>query len=361
MVIQSLDQVSPDWLTATLKARGILERGAVKSIAFDSESLNRGFVSNIATLRLEYSPDVLGNPPSSLFLKMSKPDVHAELLARGCHEVAFYQAVAGIAHDLPIPMIFDVECDGTTKRSHILMQDLAGTHFQKPLPIPPPIRQCELIVESLARVHARWWNSPRLGVELGERLDETRAKATLERLKASLAPFTDYLGDALLPQQKRAFEQIFASDFLERRTARLMALKNVTLIHGDAHTGNLMLPNDPTRDDVVLVDWHLWEINVATIDLAFLIALHWSPQRRAYLERTLLQRYYDTLIANGVTKYDWNDFWDDYRDAVIIMTLIPIGQYRRNSPAGVVWFGLQDSMAAFEDLECAELLEHQGV
>lgn len=356
MVIQSPDQVSPDWLTAKLQERGALSRGSVSGITFDSESFNKGFVSNIANLHIEYSSDAEGKLPSTLFLKMSKPDVHPELLARGCHEVAFYQAVAGMEDNLPIPLLYDAECDAATNRSHILMQDLAGTHFQKPLPIPPSVRYCEMIVESLARVHARWRNSPRLGVELGERLDQARAEATLDRLRMSLAPFMDYLGDALLPQQKHAFFQIFASDFLDRRAARLMALKNVTLIHGDAHTGNLMLPNDPQRDGVVLVDWHLWEINVATIDLAFLIALHWSPQRRAAFELPLLQRYYDTLVAAGVSGYAWHDFWDDYRDAVIIMTLIPIGQYRRGSPAGVVWFGLQDSMAAFEDLKCAELL-----
>src|SRR5258708_2504004 len=165
---------------------------------------------------------------------MSKREVDPELRSRGCHEVAFYQAVAGMTHDLPLPLVYDAECDGATNRSHILMQNLADTHFQKPLPIPPPVHYCEMIVESLAQVHARWWNSPRLGTQLGERLEKARADATLERLRNSLAPFMDYLGDALLPQQQRAYAQIFTSDFLDRRAERLMGLKNVTLIHGDA-------------------------------------------------------------------------------------------------------------------------------
>jgi hypothetical protein len=107
---------------------------------------------------------------------------------------------------------------------------------------------------------------------------------------------------------------------------------------------------------VILVDWQLWDIYLATFDLAFLMALHWSPQRRALLEQPLLRHYHATLLAQGVAGYTWDDLWRDYRQAVIIMALIPIGQFRRNSPAGVVWFGLQDSMAAFEDLHCAELL-----
>lgn len=133
-------------------------------------------------------------------------------------------------------------------------------------------------------------------------------------------------------------------------------MKHVTLIHGGAHTGNLMLPQDEEKDQVILIDWQLWDINVAAIDLAFLMALHWSPQRRALLEKNLLQRYYDHLQMWGVTNYEWADLWNDYRESVIIMSLIPIAQFRRKSPTGVIWFGLQDSMAAFDDLNCAELL-----
>jgi hypothetical protein len=100
----------------------------------------------------------------------------------------------------------------------------------------------------------------------------------------------------------------------------------------------------------------LWDINIAAIDLTLLMALHWSPQRRAVLERPLLRRYYDRLVTNGLGDYSWDNLWCDYREAVIVMTRIPIGQFRRQSPAGRVWCGVQDSTAAFEDLHCAELL-----
>ena len=133
-------------------------------------------------------------------------------------------------------------------------------------------------------------------------------------------------------------------------------MRPVTLIHGDAHMGNLMLPRETEHQRVILIDWHLWNIHLATIDLAFLIALHWSPGRRLLLEKPLLQRYHDHLLEHGVTGYTWDNLWQDYRMAVIVMTLIPIGQFRRKSPAGVIWFGLQDSMVAFEDLDCGEML-----
>ena len=107
---------------------------------------------------------------------------------------------------------------------------------------------------------------------------------------------------------------------------------------------------------MILIDWHRWSIDVPLYDLAFLIALHWSAERRAALERPLLRHYYEHLLRHGVTAYSWEDCWNDYRASVIVMTLIPIGQFRRQMPAGVIWYGMEQSVAAFNDLACAELL-----
>ena len=86
------------------------------------------------------------------------------------------------------------------------------------------------------------------------------------------------------------------------------------------------------------------------------MALHWSAERRVALEQPLVRRYYETLTARGVASNAWHDCWDDYRAAVIVMALIPIGQLRRGMPTGVVWYGMEQSVAAFNDLGCWELL-----
>jgi hypothetical protein len=105
-----------------------------------------------------------------------------------------------------------------------------------------------------------------------------------------------------------------------------------------------------------LIDWQLWEVNVATNDLAFLMAHKWSPYRRAALERSLLQEYHERLTSHGVANYDWDTCWRDYRESVILMTLVPIGQFRRKQHPAVIWTGLENIMAAFQDLSCEELL-----
>ena len=356
MGLQYIEQMTPDWLTEKLQATTTLQQGKVTHIETSSETFNEGFIADITKFRVSYSNNATGSLPANILLKSARPNLHPELAGRSSHEAQFYEAIASLEIDLPIPSCYNVDHDPSKHQAHILMMDLSETHFQKPLPLPPSNRHCEMIVESLAKVHAACWNSPLLGKEIGEQLDLEKANAMERRLVETVPAFFDYLGDALLPQQRQSIEQIIASNFLSRLSHRLNAMKQVTLIHGDAHTGNLMLPRDKEKDQVILIDWQLWDINVAAIDLAFLMALHWSPQRRALLEKSLLRRYYEHLQIWGVSNYDWADLWNDYRESVIIMSLIPIGQFRRKSPTGVIWFGLQDSLAAFEDLNCVELL-----
>ena len=263
--------------------------------------------------------------------------------------------MAGLQPSGAVPTCYFAAVDDTEEAA-LLLEDLSPTHTQRPLPIPPSNRLCEMVVESLAQLHAQWWNHPDLGTGIGTALTEEQARQSRARLEGTFPQFVDYLGDALLPAQRGILERTLASSYLTGLAERLCALRQVTLIHGDAHIGNLMLPRDPLTQRVVLVDWHLWDIHLATFDLAFLIALHWSPARRAALEIPLLRHYHHHLTDFGVENYPWTDFWNDYRRGVILMTLIPIGQFRRGSPAGLIWFGLQDSLAAFSDLDCAELL-----
>lgn len=354
--LQTIESVTPEWLTRILKANGSLVEGEVAQIEEDDKTYNQGQVADITRLAIQYTQSATGLLPTNLLLKQPKWNLHPELRNRSSHEAKFYAAIAELGVRLPLPTCYSVAYNETAQTSHILMADLSATHFQRPLPIPPSQAHCKLIVESLAQVHAIWWNSSKLGTEIGERLTADAATAINQRLVATLPSFFDFFGDALLVTQRQAIEKIVESDFLTRLSARLCELRNVTLIHGDAHTGNLLLPRDATVDGVILIDWQLWAINVAAIDLAFLMALHWSPQRRAELEKPLLQHYHKQLLANGVNGYLWDELWHDYRESVMIMSLIPIGQFRRKSPIGVVWFGLESALVAFEDLHCAELL-----
>jgi thiamine kinase-like enzyme len=356
MRITQISDMRPEVLTEILSGCGVLRAGSITAVACDMESSQKGFISKVATFNVMYSGDAEGDLPHRLFLKVTKSALHPEYRQVGQHEVSFYTTILPPAHELPVPHCYYAEWDTDTQHAALLLADLSHSHGQRPLPLPPAVAQCERIAESLARIHAQWWNHPQLGKTLGTPLTPDEADSSLKRLHASYPHFMEYLGDTLLPAQRSAYERILASSFLPRRAERLRAQQTVTLIHGDAHANNLMLPNDHANGQAILIDWHRWSIDVPLYDLAFLIALHWSAERRAALEQSLLRRYYDHLLRHGVSAYSWEDCWNDYRASVIVMALIPIGQFRRQMPAGVIWYGMEQSVAAFNDLGCAELL-----
>ena len=49
-----------------------------------------------------------------------------------------------------------------------------------------------------------------------------------------------------------------------------------------------------------------------------------TEERRRANEDALLHTYHDTLVANGVTGYDFDTFFDDYRLGVMYGWIIPV-------------------------------------
>jgi hypothetical protein len=99
-----------------------------------------------------------------------------------------------------------------------------------------------------------------------------------------------------------------------------------TLAHGDAHVWNLLYPRADGAPGIYLIDWDAWRIGRGAFDLAYMMALHWYPERRARLEAPLIERYHAGLLAHGVTDYSLDRLWEDYRLAVIGHLATPVWQ-----------------------------------
>ena len=130
---------------------------------------------------------------------------------------------------------------------------------------------------------------------------------------------------------------------------------NVTLVHGDAHCWNVFLPRDG-GDDLRLFDWDAWRIGIAATDLAYMMAVHWYPDRRRNLEHALLDRYHATLLRHGVRGYDRQALAEDYRLAVLMQLATPIWQASYDIPPVIWWNNLERVMLAVDDLGCRDLL-----
>ena len=154
MLIDTPEKLTPAVLTEVLRADGALKSGVVTAIERDASAPGHGLVSNIARLRLTYSAEAPNSLPNRLFLKTSRPGMHPEIAAYEKHEVDFYQLAAQQHGALPAPHCYKAGFDDETSNAYVLLDDLSETHVQRPLPLPPSNRGCELIVETLADLHA---------------------------------------------------------------------------------------------------------------------------------------------------------------------------------------------------------------
>ena len=145
----------------------------------------------------------------------------------------------------------------------------------------------------------------------------------------------------------------------ERNVRKHLAERErITLIHGDAHLGNFLYPHDPEIDKLYIIDWEGWQISVGgTTDLAYMIALHWSPEIRHSMERCLIKFYYMAMLKHGVRNYSWDDCWHEYRLSTIGNLITPLWQWSAKRPIAEWWPLLENAILACQDLECAELMD----
>lgn len=284
--------------------------------------------------------------PTAAVLKVSHPGF-------GQEELPFYQSVAPLIECPVVPGYFAGGSDEPTQRTWLLMEDLSASH-ERPsdAPLPPTFARSAQVVEALARFHAAGWDQGSV---------EGIGPTLWERLRAS---------DWLEAASERLFRQ--AGDTLDDRTRALYArwlrnfpalaerarrLRGVTLVHGDAHVWNWMLPRQGTAAGPKLLDWDGWHVGAGVWDLAYMMALYWDREVRQRFEARLLDRYHASLSASGVRGYSRDALQQDYRLAVLLHLRTPIARYARNMSPYVWWPQLTRIQHAVEDLRCLEMLE----
>jgi len=79
---------------------------------------------------------------------------------------------------------------------------------------------------------------------------------------------------------------------------------------------------DPERSRITVVDWQTVGIGLPGRDLAYFTATSLDPALRSQIERDLVEHYHRSLLGYGVTDYDVDTCWRDYRLGVVQAPLL---------------------------------------
>jgi hypothetical protein len=344
--------VSPERLTEMLQRAGRLGRGG-RVVGVVEEPARTTLISTLTRLRLEYEGDAK-TAPAHLLIKTPRTDGPVSFVEQGRRETAFYIDVAPRSPRDSVAQCFDAIGRDGDGPCHVLIEDLSETHHVVgEWPVPPSRGDCERLLSAYARFHAAWWDHGELGTRIGRFMTEAEVDAMRAALATHWATLRAMLGDRLTAECADRFARLL--DAIPRLNQRYQS-PHLTIIHGDAHVWNALFPYDDAGS-VTIIDWASWRIDTGARDLAYMMALHWYPERRARLEQPLLRHYHAELVRHGVRGYDVDALLADYRLAALRQLTIPVWQASAKLPPAVWWGHLERSMRAFEDLGCAALLE----
>lgn len=225
-------------------------------------------------------------------------------------EASFYRDLADTA-GVNTTRCRHVGIDTESGHGLVIMDDVvaAGGRFLTALDPYSP-EQALASLDQLAALHANHWGGRNLGGHgwLRHRLADL-AESPLRTVGELQALIDDPRGDPLPDAIKDA----------ERVTRALGALVRfteghaTTLVHGDAHAGNLFVLRGATS----LIDWQLLQRANWGLDVAYHLGAVLSVEDRRAAERDLLDHYLARLAARGVAAPGRDEAWRIYRASVV--------------------------------------------
>ncbi len=281
VIPQELSGITADWLSAVLGAdiRGVKIRDAHEGTTGRGE------------LTIDSAPGA--GLPQSLFVKLPPSDAAQRAFVvssgMGKREALFYRQLAS---EVPVrvPRCYHAYTDDTGDHYIMLLEPLeasgctfrnASTHYSS--------RYLEAMMEQFALLHAAFWDSPRFAADL-DWLEPPRQH-----------PIAVTLVEQALSQHGATQPPVFheLSELYLANTDAIHALWNQgvpTLVHGDAHDGNLFMDGDRPG----FLDWALVARAPAMRDVGYFLAATLLPGDREHLLVPLLDSYRDGLLAAGV-------------------------------------------------------------
>ena len=140
-----------------------------------------------------------------------------------------------------------------------------------------------------------------------------------------------------------------------RAVAALIDTPPHTVMHGDAHPGNVYF-----RDgEPGLLDWQAVRRGHPSRELAYTLITSLTPEDRQSAQRDLLEDYRRALAATGGPDLDPEDLWLRYRQGALYAYVAPLitAGMGGMQVEDIAMEGLRRGVAALDDLETVAALK----
>jgi aminoglycoside phosphotransferase (APT) family kinase protein len=299
------DDITPEWLSAAVS------RGEDPVRVSEVEVIAIGTGQTGATYRVsaKYAGTAHGLPDTFVIKLPAQDDTVRDRVTIGYRsECAFYASVADRVR-VPTPECFYCEISDDALDYALLLADQAPA-AQGDQIAGCGEQQARLAVAAVAGLHGPSWCDPVWldfpGIAFA-RPDEASAKGLGEVARMSLEITLDKLGDRMSAADRDTFTAamgLVAPWLLAERD-------RFALLHGDYRLDNMLFYPDASR--VTVVDWQTLGVGLPARDLAYFTATSLKPKLRSAMEKDLVDEYHRALCGYGVTGYDRETCWRDYR------------------------------------------------
>ncbi|WP_293374559.1 phosphotransferase [Nevskia sp.] len=299
--------LTPAWLTAVLRAAGRLHAACV--IEAVATPVGNGMLGTNLRLTLVYDTAEAG-APATLVAKLAAAGEtsRASGAALGLYEreTRFYQIVAPrLGSSVATALFADIAADKTT--FCLLFEDLAPARGGDQLS-GCNLADAEAAVDTAAALHAPLWgdadtlSAPWMSRDVMVGMYSTQMPPCVEAIKPRFAQLLEPGVPAILDQFAAAIVPWFA-----RQTAPF------TITHHDYRLDNLLFDARGGTTPVAALDWQTLMAGPGVLDVAYFIGAGLLAEVRRANEESLVRRYHAALVSRGVSGYDWDRCWHDYR------------------------------------------------
>ncbi|MCV7250605.1 phosphotransferase [Mycobacterium hackensackense] len=331
----TIAEVTPEAVTELLSQRTGWTDLSIASL--ESAPVGTGQMANSYRLTLEYTirPD---GAPDTVIAKMSSTDPDSRQMgaATGAYqrEVLFYQHLADLT-DVRAPDCFSAQITDDHHDFLLLLEDMGPARTVEQIGGCTP-DQADSALGQAAALHAGSWGHATLTEQSWlpvEHVWNALAGALPEIVDPWLQRFGSYL----------ELEHVDVLHRLGREIPAWLATlsEHRTLWHGDFRLDNLLFDAQDGRTRIAVVDWQSVAVAPGVIDVSYLLGTSLTEADRVAHERALVGEYHRRLLSAGVTGYDADRCWLEYRAHALygLVLTVPVSLGVASTERGDAMFG----------------------